>query len=189
MRQRGSEAHFLPSCYVLKPQSSGSMTQVRLILDPSMGFNQNLLGTICIENKIADVLRKLQSLPIVAIQDIREVYFRMMLTGNNDKSAGGPSSSGPLAFLMNCETGKDGVETLTAKKTATSRLVAILVLVAVMGISQSGLFLSLAKAGLDFQDETLEFLIRELSYADDLHSGGPRRTVPLNPVAENEKTL
>ena len=72
---------------------------------------------------------------------------------------------------MDCDTGEDGVETLTAKKTATSRLVGILVMVAVMGISQSGLFLSLAKAGLDFQDETLEFLIRELSYADDLHSG------------------
>ena len=128
-----------------------------------MAFNQNLLGTICIENKIADVLRKLQSLPVVAIQDIREAYFRMRLTGNNDKTAGGPSSLGPLAFLMDCETGKDGVETLTAKKTATSRLVAIVVMVAVMGISQSGLFLSLAKAGLDLQDETLDFLIRDCS--------------------------
>ena len=62
------------------------MTQVRLILDPSMAFNQNLLGTICIENKIADVLRKLQSLPVVVVQDIREVNFRMRLTGNNDKT-------------------------------------------------------------------------------------------------------
>jgi len=65
-----------------------------------MAFNQNLLGTVCIENKIADVLRKLQSLPIVAVQDIREAYFRMRLTGNNDKSGEEPSSSGPLAFLM-----------------------------------------------------------------------------------------
>ena len=72
---------------------------------------------------------------------------------------------------MDCETGKDGTEILTAKKTATSRLVAILVMVAVMGISQSGIFLSLAKTGLELKDETLEFLIRELSYADDLHSG------------------
>ena len=50
MRQKGSGAHFLPSGYVLKPQSSGSTTQVRLILDPSMAFNQNLLGAVCIEN-------------------------------------------------------------------------------------------------------------------------------------------
>ena len=64
---------------------------------------------------------------------------------------------------MDCETGKDGVETFTAKKTATSSLVAIMVMVAVMGISQSGLFLSLAKSGLDLQDETLDFLIRDCS--------------------------
>ena len=70
---------------------------------------------------------------------------------------------------MYCDTGADEVQTLTAKKTTISKLVAILVMVAVMGISQSGLFLSLAKSGLDFQDETLDFLIRELSDADDLH--------------------
>ena len=74
-------------------------------------------------------------------------------------------ASGKLAFLMDCETGEDGMKILTAKKTATSRLVAILVMVAVMGISQSGLFLSLAKAGLELKDDTLELLIRELSYA------------------------
>ena len=36
LRQPGSEAHFLPSGYVLKPASSGSSTRVRLVLDPSM---------------------------------------------------------------------------------------------------------------------------------------------------------
>ena len=38
-------------------------------------------------------------------------------------------------------------------------------------MSQSGLLLSLARADLDLQDEILEFLIRELAYADDLHTG------------------
>ena len=51
MRQNRSGGHFLPSGYVLKPQSSMSTTQVRLVLDPSMTYNQNLLETICIENK------------------------------------------------------------------------------------------------------------------------------------------
>ena len=105
-----------------------------------MAFNQNLLGTICIENKIADVLRKLRPLPVVVVQDIREAYFRLRMAGISDKTDGKPSSSGPLAFLMDCDTGTDGVQTLTAKKTATSKLLAILVMVAVMGISQSGLF-------------------------------------------------
>jgi hypothetical protein len=136
-----------------------------------MAFNQNLLGTICVENKIADVLRKLQSLPVVAVQDIREAYYRLRMGENSDKTDGRHSSAGPLAILMDCDTGADRVQTLTAKKTTTSKLVAILVMVAVMGISQSGLLLSLAKSGLGFQDETLDFLIRELSYADDLHSG------------------
>ena len=72
---------------------------------------------------------------------------------------------------MDYEEEKDGSGSLTAGKTATSKLVAVVVLVAVMGISQSGLFLSLARAGLDLQDEILEFLIRYLAYADDLHSG------------------
>ena len=36
MRQNKDGDHFLPSGYVLKPQSSMSTTQVRLILDPSL---------------------------------------------------------------------------------------------------------------------------------------------------------
>ena len=72
MRQPGSGAHFLPSGYVLKPLASGASTKVRLVLDPSLSFNQRLLPLVNIKNTIASVLRKLQALPICNVQDIQE---------------------------------------------------------------------------------------------------------------------
>ena len=59
-----SGAYFLPSGYVLKPVASGSSTPIRLVLDPSMMFNTQLLPPVNIENNISSVLRKVQSLPI-----------------------------------------------------------------------------------------------------------------------------
>ena len=58
LRQPGSEAHFLPSGYVLKPASKGSSTRVRLVLDPSLVYNQQLLPPVNIENSISSVLHK-----------------------------------------------------------------------------------------------------------------------------------
>ena len=151
MRQPGSGAHFLPSGYVLKPQTSGASTKVRLVLDPSMAFNQRLLPPVNIENTIASVLIKLQALPVCAGQDIQEAYFCLRLAESQEK---------PLAFLMDYEAkgGEDGCGALTTGRTATSKLVAVFLLVTVMGISQSGILLSLARANLDLQDKILEFL-------------------------------
>ena len=139
LRQPGSEAHFLPSGYVLKPASSGSSTRVRLVLDPSLVYNQQLLPPVNIENSISSVLRKLQSLPICAVQDIKEAYFRLRLAESREK---------PLVFLMECEAtgGENGQGVLTAGKTATSQLVGVVVDVSVMGISQSGIMLALCRA-------------------------------------------
>ena len=59
--QPGSGVHFLPSGYVLKPASSGSSTRVRLVLDPSLVYIQQLLPPVNIENSISSVLRNLRS--------------------------------------------------------------------------------------------------------------------------------
>ena len=40
LRQPRSRTHFLPSGYVLKHPDSGAITKVRLVLDPSMAYNQ-----------------------------------------------------------------------------------------------------------------------------------------------------
>ena len=90
--------------------------------------------------------------------------------------------------------GEDGGGALTAGRTVTSKLVAVVVLVTVMGVSQSGLLLSLARADLNLQDEILEFQIRELAYADDLHSGVTAQEVlnlqrELHSLGQTERTL
>ena len=160
--QPGSGPHFLPSGYVLKHSDNGASTKVRLVLDPSMAYKQRLLARGNAENTIASVLRKLQTLPVCAVQDIQEALFCLRLMRNQN-----------LCFLMDYEPhcGAEGGGALTAEMSSSSRLVAVAVLVTIMGVSQSGLLLALARANLDLQDEILEFLLKELAYGDDLHSG------------------
>ena len=54
--------------------------KARLVLDTSQVFNGTLLTPINLENKIQDVIRKVQSLGIVATQDIKEAFFRLRLS-------------------------------------------------------------------------------------------------------------
>ena len=68
------------------------------------------------------------------------------------------------------EGGADGGGVLTAQATSTSRLEAVAVLVAIMGVSQSGLFLALVRGDVDLEGEILKFLLQHLAYVDDLHS-------------------
>ena len=65
--------------------------------------------------------------------------------------------------------GEKGEGGFTAQPTPTSRLVAVAVLVAIMGVSQSGLFLALARGDIDLQDDILQFLLQQIAYVDDLH--------------------
>ena len=76
-------------------------------------------------------------------------------------------------FLMDYEAskGEQGQGLLTAGKTATSKLVRVVVDVSVMGVSQSGIMLSLCRSQTELPDPVLEFMIRELAYADNLPSG------------------
>ena len=103
-----------------------------------MMYNGQLLPPVNIENNISSVLRKLQSLPICGVQDIKEAYFRLRLAD---------SRAQPLVFLMDWEAagGKDGRGTLIAEQTTTSQLVGVVVDVSVMGINQSGIMLALAR--------------------------------------------
>ena len=59
LRILGSGAHFLPAAYVLKDPQGRATTKVRLVLDPSMGYNRRLISVYNAENTIASVLRKL----------------------------------------------------------------------------------------------------------------------------------
>ena len=112
------------------------------------------MAPINVENKIQDVLRKIQSLGIVATQDIQEAFFRLRLA---------PNAANIILFLMDLtEDGK-----LTAEDTNTTRLVAVAVLVSIMGVSQSPLLQALVRRDLDL-DPILEFLIKEMAYLDDL---------------------
>ena len=72
-------------------------------------YNQQLLPPVNIENSISSVLHKLQSLPICAVQDIKEAYFRLRLAESRER---------PLVFLMDWEAtgGENGQGILTARQ-------------------------------------------------------------------------
>ena len=128
LRQPASGAHFLPSGYVLKPACSGCSTRVRLVLDPSLFYNQQLLPPVNIKNSNSSVLCKLQHLPICTTHNIHKAYFRVRLKESREK---------PLVFLMDFEAsgGENGQGVLTAGKMTTNQLVGVVVDVSVMGIS------------------------------------------------------
>ena len=133
MRALSSGAHFLPAGFVLKDPAGSASTKVRLVLDPSQAYNGRLLAPFNAESTLVSVLRKLQALPVVVVQDIETAFWRLRLAQQRQ-----------LCFLMDFEPegGEDGQGELTAQATATSRLVAVAVLVAIMGVNQSGLFLA-----------------------------------------------
>ena len=72
---------------------------------------------------------------------------------------------------MKLPGGENGQGILTTGKTATSQLVGVVVSVSVMGISQIGIMLSLCRTQTELSCPVLEFMIRELAYADNLFSG------------------
>ena len=121
LRALGSGAHFLPVVYVLKDPAGAATTKVRLILDPSQAFNGRLLSVYNAESTISSVLRKLQALPVVTVQDIKTAFWRLRLS---------PAQSKQSTFLMGWEP--EGGEyrkcVLTEQATSTSRLVAVAVL-------------------------------------------------------------
>ena len=80
LRRPEGGGHFLPANDVLKDPEGTASTKGRLMLDPSQVFNGILLTPINVENKIQDVRRKVQSLGIVATQDIKEAFFRLRLS-------------------------------------------------------------------------------------------------------------
>ena len=100
---------------------------------------------------------------MVTVQDIETAFWCLRLS---------PAQSKQLTFFMYWEPegGADGGGVLTAQATSTSRLEAVAVLVAIMGVSQSGLFLALVRGDVDLEDEILKFLLQHLAYVDDLHS-------------------
>ena len=95
-------------------------------------------------------------MPILCIADIREAYFRLRVS---------PASTHLSLFLMDFDY---KTKQLTAKATEHSKLVKIQALVSIMGMSQSGSFLSLSLQDLttDITDPILRccvmFLFREV---------------------------
>ena len=67
----------------------------------------------------------------------------------------------------------DQTKQLTAKVSDSSMLVTVQAEVSIMGVSQSGSFLSLSLQDLtkDIQDPILRYFLRYLRYLDDLQSG------------------
>ena len=160
LRQPGSQAHFLPAGYALKSASGTKCsTKCRLVLDPSGVYNDTLVKPANVEQPISGVLRKIQAVPVVACQDISEAFFRLKVD---------EASTNQLVFLMDWDptTGE-----LTAEPTPNTRLVGVRVKSVIMGVNQSPCLLSLCKADLDLLDEMLTWMIKLLSYVDDLATG------------------
>ena len=153
---------------------------MRLVLDPSQAYNGRLLAPYNAESTLASVLRKLQGIPVLCVQDLETAFWRLRLDQKKH-----------LCFLMDLE--QTGL--LTAQVTPTSRLVAVMVLCVVMGVSQSGLYLALARGDVDIEDKVLLRLLKELVYVDDLHHGVlpgevqaiQNRTFPNLPLADMER--
>ena len=180
------DVHFLPAGFVCKDPAGSSTTKVRLVLDPSQAYNGRLLAPYNAESTLASVLRKLQAIPVIAVQDIETAFWRLRLDQKKR-----------LCFLMDYDEkgGADQTGVLTAQVTPTSRLVAVMVLCVVMGVSQSGLYLALARGDVDIEDKVLLRLLKELVYVDDLHHGVlpgevqaiQNRTFPSLPLADMER--
>ena len=110
------DVHFLPAGFVCKDPAGSSTTKVRLVLDPSQGYNSRLLAPYNAESTLASVLRKLQGIPVIAVQDIETAFWRLRLDQKQK-----------LCFLMDYEEkgGENQAGELTAQVTPTSRLVAV----------------------------------------------------------------
>ena len=93
--------------------------------------------------------------------DIREAYFRLRVS---------PAAKHLSLFLMDYG---NQTKQLTAKVSQHSKLVTVQAEVSIMGVSQSGSFLSLSLQDLtkDIQDPILRYFLRYLRYLDDLQSG------------------
>ena len=77
---------------MLQDPAGSSTTKVRLVLDPSQAYNGRLLAPFNAESTLASVLRKLQALPVVAVQDIETAFWRLRLAQQKQ-----------LCFLMDFE--------------------------------------------------------------------------------------
>jgi hypothetical protein len=122
-------------------------------------YNDTLVKPANVEQPISGVLRKIQAVPVVACQDISEAFFRLKVD---------EASTNQLVFLMDWDptTGE-----LTAEPTPNTRLVGVRVKSVIMGVNQSPCLLSLCKADLDLLDEMLTWMVKLLSYVDDLATG------------------
>ena len=154
----GNQGHYLPAGFVLKSQGS---TRARLVLDPSSSLNGALLKAPNLEENISSVLRRIQGMPIIMSADIREAYFRLRIS---------PGAKLSSLFLMDFDT---QTQQLTAKVTPHSKMVTVQTEVSIMGVNQSGSFLSLSLQDLtkDIEDPILRYFLRYLRYLDDLQSG------------------
>ena len=92
MRSLKGGCHFLPAGFVLKDPAGSLTAKVRLVLDPSQAYNGRLLAPFNAESTLASVLRKLQALPVVAVQDIETAFWRLRLAQQKQ-----------LCFLMDFE--------------------------------------------------------------------------------------
>ena len=115
----------------MKSAESQSSTRACVVLDPSGTLNQNLLKAPNLEQKIQDVMRKIQSTPVLVSMDIKEAFFRITLV---------PESTNLSLFFMDLNT---KTNELTAKVGPDTKLVTIRSLVTIMGFLQSLSFLHL----------------------------------------------
>ena len=125
----GHRGHYLPAGFVLKSQGS---TWARLVLDPSSSLNGALLKAPNLEENISSVLQWIQVMPIICSADIREAYFHLRIS---------PAAKLSSLFLMDFD---NQTKQLTAKVSQHSKQVTIQAKVSIMGVNQSGSFLSLS---------------------------------------------
>ena len=155
--------HWLPANFQLKEANSSASTKARLVLDPSESLNGTLLDPPNIEEKIATVLRRQQSLPIVFSSDIKEAFFRLRLRSESTNS---------LMFLMDFDA---NTQVLTAKAGPDTTLVTVRPLVCIMGVKQSPIFLALGRHDMVEEikprDPVLADHLKKVSYVDDCQSG------------------
>ena len=112
------------------------------MLDPSSSLNGALLKAPNLEENISSVLRRIQGMPIICSADIQEAYFRLRVS---------PAAKLSSLFLLEFD---NQTKQLTAKISQHSKLVTVQDEVSIMGVSQSGSFLSLSLQDLtkDIQD-------------------------------------
>ena len=167
---RNLPTHFLPAGIVLKEDAQAN-TKARLILDPSRSFNKTLIPPPSkLEKPIAQVLRKIQGMAIFAFLDIKEAFWKQRLDNG---------SSDSLCFLMDISPAGQ----LTASDDEGNRLVCLRPKRSIMGVSQSPVFLSLAKLDMAKQlesvDPVLAEQLRTCSYVDDLGAACAQEEIDL----------